>query len=164
MSPVSGFVKATAPVVGALAMGLALPSVARAQVLVPFDGRVTASCVLTVTTPGVLGMNSMGTELGSEQTGGIAAVLDVAATGGAPTILFAAPTMSVKPTAYGGSPTVSMRYTSTAGANQPYTTGASQYTSTNPRRDTVTLHAKAVDSGGFNAGDYRVQTTATCQQ
>lgn len=162
MSLGSTWLKATA--LAAAAFSLALPSSAYAQSVVPFDGRVVAVCVLTVTTSGVLGMNTGGTELGSEQSGGGAAVLDVVATGGAPTILFTAPTMSMKPSAYAGSPTVSVKYTSTGGANQPYTSAASQYTSTNPRRDTVTLDAKAVDSGGFNAGDYRLQTTATCQQ
>ena len=72
--------------------------------------------------------------------------------------------MNTKPAAYGGTPTVSLKYSSTGGANQAYTTGASQYTSTNPLGDTVTLNAKAVDLNGFVAGTYNVRTTATCQQ
>ncbi len=150
--------------VAAVALALALPVSAQAQTVVPFNGTVVASCILTVSTSGVLAMSTTGTELGSEQTGGIAAVLGVVATGGTPTLLFTAPTMSIRPTAYVGTPTVSLKYTSTGGANQAYTTAASQYTSTNPLGDTVTLNAKAVDATGFTAGSYRLQTTATCQQ
>jgi hypothetical protein len=150
--------------IAAVAATFALPVSAQAQTVVPFDGTVVASCILSVSTSGVLAMNTSGTEIGSEQTGGVAAVLGIVATGGAPTVLFTAPIMSIKPVSYVGTPTVSLKYTSTGGANQPYTTAASQYTSTNPLGDTVTLNAKAVDATGFTAGSYRLQTTATCQQ
>jgi len=147
------------------AIALATVSIpAQAQTVVPFNGTIVASCILTVSTSGVLAMSTTGTEIGSEQVGGGAAVLGIVATGGAPTILFTAPSMSIKPTAYVGTPVVSLKYSSPGGANQPYTTAASQYTSTNPLGDTVTLNAKAVDSTGFTAGGYRLQTTATCQQ
>ena len=149
---------------GALAAVLA-PTPVQAQTVVQFDGLVIASCVLTVSTPGVLAANaSSGTEVGSEQSGGAAAVLAVIATAGRPTISFTAPTMSVKPGAYSGTPSVSLKYTSPGGANQAYTSSASQYTSTNILADTITLNAKATDSSGFAAGSYRIQTTATCQQ
>ena len=136
-----------------------------AQTVVQFDGTVVASCVLTVTTPGVLGVSaSSGTEIGSEQPGGVAAVMTVVATAGAPTVSFTAPTLSVAPGDYAGTRTVSMKYSSTGGASQAYTSDASEYTSTNALNDVVTLNAKATDSSGFAAGTYRVQTTATCQQ
>ena len=148
----------------AAAAAVAAPlSAAQAQI-VRFDGLIVASCTLVLSTPGVLGTNTAGTEIGSEQTGGVAATLGVVALGGAPTVQFTAPTMSIKPVAYTGTPTVSLKYSSTGGANQTYTSSASEYTSTNPLTDTVTLHAKAVDSGGLVAGSYRLQTTATCQQ
>lgn len=138
---------------------------AEAQTVVQFDGLVVASCVLTVSTPGVLGVStSSGTEIGSEQPSGVAAVMAVVATAGAPTISFTAPTMSVSPGEYSGSPTVALKYTSPGGANQAYTSSSSQYTSTNPLTDTITLNAKATDSSGFAAGNYRIQTTATCEQ
>ena len=138
---------------------------AQAQTVVGFDGTVVASCVLSVTTPGVLGVNlNSGTEISSEHTGGIPAVLSVTATAGIPTLSFSAPSLSVKPAAYTRTPTVNIKYTSTGGANQGYTSSASQYTSTNALSDTVTLHAQALDSAGFGAGTYRLQTTATCQQ
>lgn len=149
----------------AVAAALLMTEPAEAQTDVTFEGSVTASCTLSVTTPGVLGVSTnSGTEIGTEQPGGTAAVLSVSATAGTPTISFTAPSMSVKPTGYAGTPTVSMKYSSPGGANQPYTSGASQYTSTNELGDTVTLNAKAADAAGFPAGTYRLQTTATCQQ
>ena len=150
--------------IAASAIAFALPVATQAQTVVPFNGTVVPSCILTVSTSGVLAMSTTGTELGSEQSGGNAAVLGITATGGAPTVLFTAPTMSIKPTTYVGTPTVSLKYTSTGGANQAYTTAASQYKSANALGDTVTLNAKAVDATGFTAGSYRLQTTATCQQ
>lgn len=143
---------------------VAAASPAIAQTAVTFDGEVDQSCVLTLSTPGVLTANANGTEIGSEQALGTAAVLSVVATAGAPTLSFSAPTMSLKPAAYLGTPTVSVKYTSTGGANQAFTTAASSYTSTNALGDTVTLNTKATDTTGFAAGAYRIQTTATCQQ
>ena len=149
---------------GAMAFML-VPAPAQAQTVVQFDGLIIASCVLTVSTPGVLAANaSSGTEVGSEQTGGVPAVLAVVATAGRPTISFTAPSMSVKPGAYSGTPTVALKYTSLGGANQAYTSSASQYTSNNILADTITLNARATDASGFAAGSYRIQTTATCQQ
>jgi hypothetical protein len=159
----SAFSKTTG--LGAACLAVAAASPAQAQTIVQFEGAVVASCVLAISTPGVLGVNaSSGTELGSEQTGGVAAVMSVVATAGAPTISFTAPTISLKPGDYSGTPTISLKYTSPGGANQAYTSAGSQYTSTNALGDTVTLNAKATDSSGFSAGTYRVQTTATCQQ
>jgi hypothetical protein len=154
----------SALIVGCALTAAPITSVA-AQTVVPFNGTVAASCILTVGISGVLGVSTeSGTEIGSELPGGTSALLNVVATAGRPTISFTAPTVSQKPAAYIGTPTVSLKYTSPGGANQSYTTGASQYTSTNPLADTITLNAKAVDSTGFAAGAYRLQTTATCQQ
>lgn len=158
-------VRVSAAVAATAIVSVAPVTPATAQTAIDFDGAVVASCVLSVTTPGVLGVSaSSGTELGSEQPGGVAAVMSVTATAGAPTISFTAPTMSVKPTGYGGTPAVSLKYTSPGGANQAYTNGGSQYTSSNALTDTITLNAKATDSSGFTAGSYQIRTTATCQQ
>ena len=135
---------------------------AQAQV-VNFEGLVVPLCVL-VPTAGVLAISTGGTEIGSEETGGVAALMTVTSTGGAATVSFTAPTLAAKPAAYAGTPTVSVKYSSTGGANQAYTSSSSNYTSTNPLSDVITLHAKAADSNGFVAGTYRVATTATCSQ
>lgn len=150
----------------AASLSLIFPAgAAQAQTVVQFNGLVVASCVLSVSTPGTMGTNTTsGTEIGTEQPAGAASVLSIVATAGTPTISFSAPSLSVAPGAYSGTPTVSIKYTSPGGANQAYTSSSSQYTSSNPLGDTVTLNAKATDSAGFAAGTYRVQTTATCQQ
>ncbi|MBA3525938.1 MAG: hypothetical protein M3438_07020 [Pseudomonadota bacterium] len=93
---------------GAAVLLLAGAGTAGAQTVVAFDGAVVQSCVLSITTPGVLGGNTNGTEIGSEQTGGTAAVLAITATAGAPTIAFAAPTMSLKPVTYTGTAAVTI--------------------------------------------------------
>jgi hypothetical protein len=146
-------------------VGLALSAstgAADAQV-VNFQGIIVPVCVL-VPTAGVLAINAAGNQIGSEESGGAAAALAVTSTGGAPTISFTAPTLAAKPAGYGGTPTLSLKYSSGGGAAQAYTSASSQYTSTNPLSDTVTLHAKAADSNGFVAGTYRIATTATCSQ
>lgn len=159
-----GLTQAIARGAAGAALLLAGAGTAAAQTVVVFDGLVVQSCILSISTPGVLGANTNGTEIGSEQGGGVAAVLSIVATAGAPTVTLAAPTLSLKPTGYTRPAAVSHSYTSPGGANQAYTNGSSQYTSTNALGDTLTLHAKATDSVGFVAGSYRIQTTVTCQQ
>lgn len=146
------------------AIGLSTSGAATAQTVVPFDGTVLASCILSISSSGALGTNVNATELGSEQTGGRAATLAVTATGLTPTIEFSAPTMTAKPAGYTGAPTLSLRYTSTGGANQSYTSAATSYRSNNLLSDAITVHAKAADAAGFAAGNYTVQTVVTCQQ
>lgn len=144
---------------------LLLPIVpAQAQTAIVFDGLVLQSCVLAVSTPGQLGLNtSSGTEMSSELTGGVAATMTVVATAGAPTIAFTANHEHQARRLFRDADIVAQVQLA-GGANQAYTSSASEYTSTNTLTDTVTLHAKATDSSGFAAGNYRIQTTATCEQ
>ncbi|GAA4002178.1 hypothetical protein [Sphingomonas humi] len=146
-------------------LGLALCLAAPASAVpVSFDANLLASCILTVGTSGTLGTNSDGTRIGSEETGGGAATLTIVAAGGRPTITVGAPSLTQKPAAYLGSPTVNIRYTSPGGANQAYTAGATSYSSSNILGDSLTLHARATDPDGLAAGTYRIQTQVTCQQ
>lgn len=152
------------PAAAVLGTALLVPSPAPA-VPVSFDANVLASCVLTLGANGTLGTsNDGGTRIGSEETGGSAAGLTIVATGGRPTITVGAPTLSQKPSAYTGSPAVTVRYTSTGGANQAYTAGSTSYTSSNLLGDSLSINARAVDIDGFAAGSYRIQTQVTCQQ
>lgn len=136
---------------------------AEAQTIVDFQATIVPTCILAVGTSGVMTMSATGTEIGSEQSLGSAASLQITATGGAPTISFSAPAMNTKPVAYTGTPAVAVKYSSAGGANQAYTSEDYSYTSTTPLGDTVTLHARAQDQAGFVAGTYNVRTTATCQ-
>lgn len=130
---------------------------------VSLNGLVINTCILTISTPGTLGMATSGTQLSSEDGIGVPAIMQVVATGAAPTVAFSAPALASAPPAYTGSPTLALKYTSTRGANQAYTSGASNYTASG-LLDTVTIHARALDSSGFQSGLYTVATTVTCQQ
>ena len=156
-SPIMTRTMAAAMLIGAPAAG------AEAQ-LVTFPGTIVKSCILTPSV-GALALNAAGTELGSEQSGGLASTMTVVATGGAATVTFAAPTMPTKPGAYTGTPTISLKFSTASGASQAYTSGQSSYTGSGiTLTDTVTIDAKAVDPNGLPAGVYNVTTTATCSQ
>ena len=128
---------------------------------VTLSGTVINSCVLTITTPGTLAPSTDGTRLGSEETGGVAAVMSVVATGAAPTINFAAPTLSGPSGSEDA--TTAVRYTSTGGANQAYTSSSSSRTMTG-LLDTFTVNGRVTHATGFPAGQYTVTSVATCQQ
>lgn len=129
---------------------------------VTFTGIVANTCVLNVTTPGLLGASSDGTTLSSETTGGVAAVLAVISTGSAPTMVFTAPTLN-GPTGWSGTPVVSIRMNALSGATQAYTSsGFSAQLS--QLLDTLTINAKAVNARGFASGTYTLASTVTCQQ
>lgn len=136
------------------------PAVAQS---VNFFGNVLNSCILTLSLPGALAMSADGTTLSSDQAGGNAATLTMVATGSSPTLLFTAPGFTSTPAAYSGAPSVSVRYTSVRGTNQPWTSGASS-ASPGFLLDTFTVHARAIDMTGFRAGAYTLATVATCQQ
>ena len=149
---------------GAAAMVLCGAAGSAGAQLVTFPGTVIKTCVLTPAV-GALALSTAGTELGTEQSGGLASTMTVVATGGAATVTFAAPTMPTKPGAYSGTPTVSLKFSAASGASQAYTSAQSSYTGSGiTLTDTVTINAKAVDANGFPSGAYAVTTTATCSQ
>jgi hypothetical protein len=126
------------------------------------SGTITNSCSLTPHS-GTLALSSSGLILGSEQSGGSPATLDVSAIGTVPSVTFGTPSLTSSPASYSGSPTVAIKYTSAnGGADQGYTSSETSGAST--RSDTFTVHGKVTDSGGFDGGDYTMTTVATCQQ
>lgn len=129
---------------------------------VSFAGTVVNLCVLTVSTPGLLGTSGTGTTLASTETGGVKAILAVVATGTNPTLNFSAPALAGPAGSIGGAVT-SIAYTSPGGGAQSYTSAASSYSSTR-LIDTLTIDARAVNANGFVSGAYAVSTTVTCQQ
>ena len=149
----------------AVGMLCALAAAPAAAVPVTMNGLVIPSCILTVSTGGALGVSTdSGRQLGSEEVGGIPATIAVVATGGTPTLTVSAPTMSQRPSAYTGSPVVSVRYTSVGGANHAYSSSSSSFVSGSALGDTLTINMKAADNNGFAAGSYQLQTNVTCQQ
>lgn len=154
--------RALPPCAAALAvLAAALP--ARAA-NVTFTGTVANLCVLTLSTPGTLGMSAGGTTLSSDDlgAGGINAVLAVSATGTNPTIEFGAPTLT-GPAASTGNAAKQISYVSASGTTQPYTSGSSTLTMTR-LLDTVTVKGRATNPDGFVSGVYNIASTVTCQQ
>lgn len=129
---------------------------------VVFTGALLNSCVLNLSTPGVLGQSSDGTTLTSELGNGVGAIMAVVAVGARPTLNVSAPTVTT-PAAFDGEATTAIRYQSLSGANQPYTTAPSSFRA-GALLDTVTFNARVQSATGFASGLYTVRTTVTCQQ
>lgn len=140
---------------------VAVPAAAAGQT-VTFAGVVVNQCVLTLTTPGVLGLSSTGTSLSSDETGGAVASLTVVATGTNPTLSFGSPTLT-GPTASIAGATKEIGYSSPGGASQAYTTSASNYVM-NRLLDVIAIKGRATNSNGFVSGTYSLGSTVTCQQ
>ena len=132
------------------------------SVPVTFTGLVVNTCVINITTPGVLGLATSGTTLSSEEIGGANALLAIIATGSAPQLQFSQPQLTGPAASLSGA-TQMMAYTSPGGAAQPYTSSASTYTMTR-LIDAFTVKAKASNVSGFASGTYSVSSTVTCQQ
>lgn len=129
---------------------------------VNFTGIVTNSCVLNLSTAGVLAPTADGTTLASETGGGAAAVLAVVAVGTAPTLNFSAPTVTT-PNGFSGNASATIRYTSAGGANQGYTSSATTARA-GGLLDTFTINSQVSGPAGFASGTYGVRTVVTCQQ
>jgi hypothetical protein len=128
-----------------------------------WTGTVQNNCILTLSTPGTLAAAADGITLGSQETGGAAAILAVISTGTRPTLAFTAPAMT-GPAGWTGTPTVSMAYTSLSGLSQAYTTSATTSPQIGTLLDTLTINAKGVNATGFITGTYTITSTVTCQQ
>ena len=139
---------------------IAYAAPASAQTGINLVGTVVNLCVLTLSTPGVLQIASSGVELGSAQTGGVAAALTVVATGAAPTITFSAPSLS-GPSSSGA--TTQLAYASTGGASRAYDTTGYTY-AMNRLLDTITINGRSTNATGFSTGAYTINATATCSQ
>lgn len=130
---------------------------------VNLNASLANSCSLSIGSNGAMTPSASGTQIGSENSGGLAAGLTLVAIGAAPTVTFGAPSLSISPSGWSGSPTSSIRYTSTGGANQDYT--SSQTTrSGGPLSESFTIHGKVDNTSGFAAGNYTLTTVVTCSQ
>ena len=149
--------KTLVPIVPLLA--LAAPAQAADVTL---RGSLISSCILTLSTEGRLAASSDPTIVGSEESGGNAALMAVVAVGATPTVTFSAPSVEAPSGAPSGAQ-AQIRYTSLGGSNQPYTSSSSSSSQVR-LLDTFTINARVTSSNGFGAGDYVVHTTTTCSQ
>lgn len=128
---------------------------------VSLSGIVVNACILT-TTPGTLGPEGDGLTLSSAGVGGVPAILNVVATGGSPSLLFSAPTVTT-PVGFQGNASPSIAYTSGGGVLQPFT-DTSSTRALGRLIDVVTVQGRIVTTEGLTSGAYTVRTTVTCQQ
>lgn len=149
-------------VAGSSAFGLLCTVPAAQAADVVFTGTLANSCVLNLSTPGVLGQASDGTTLTSETGTGVAAIMAVVAVGTRPTLSIGAPTLTA-PAAFNGSATTAIRYQALSGATQGYTSSATSFLG-GALLDTITFNARVQSASGFASGAYTVRTTVTCQQ
>lgn len=149
-------------VLTSLAAGIALAAAPASAATVSFSGVVANLCVLTLTTPGLMGVSADGTLLSSREAGGLKAVMAVVATGTNPQISFTAPQLTGPGASTAGATTL-LGYTSLGGGNHPLSAGASTYTA-NRLLDTITIDGAALSSSGFVTGNYTLSSTVTCQQ
>jgi hypothetical protein len=130
---------------------------------VTLSASLVNSCVLSLTSQGTLTPSSSGTTIGSEEPGGSAASVSMTAIGLLPTISFGAPGLTSSPPGWSASPTVQIRYTSSGGANQGYTSSATTHSPTG-LLESYTVHGRVQSATGFAAGSYTLRTVVTCQQ
>lgn len=152
-----------APAFIVMIVGLAAFPAPVAAVDVNLGATLVNSCVLTLNSAGVMTPASSGTAISSEESGGSAAALGVVAIGTFPTINFSAPSLTTSPAGWTGTPTNAIRYTSTGGASQTYTSSASSAPLA-VLSDSFTIHGRVTSSTGFAAGNYNLRTVATCSQ
>ena len=144
----------------ASALLIGLVSAPAAAANVSLSANLVNSCVLSIGSNGTMTAATTGTQIGSENSGGSSASLTMVAIGSLPTVTFAAPTLS-SPAGWSATHTNSIRYTSSGGANQAYTSAQSTSTAS-ALTDTFTVHGKVDSAAGFAAGSYTLNTVVTC--
>lgn len=134
---------------------------------VDFTASLTGTCSLAVPTPGLLALNADGTELSSEEVGGLAAVATVLAIGSA-TVTVGAPDLTVTAGATNYDATnevVEVSYLGASGlstVSQSYTSSETTFNISTIPLSVLTVNAKVTNPASFDAGDYRVRTVVTC--
>ncbi|MDX2290511.1 MAG: hypothetical protein NW217_17050 [Hyphomicrobiaceae bacterium] len=143
----------------------AMPSTSRAaDAIVPFTGLVTATCILTVGTPGLLGVNSDLTTLSSSASGGVPGNVAVVATGSSFRVSAIAPTgFTIAPP--GGDDNVSFSASYAAnGATTLGETPGSTASQLNVGLTTVSVNMSAQKaSGAMPAGAYAAEVIVRCE-
>jgi hypothetical protein len=119
------------------------------------------SCTLTLSTTGTLKMSMQGNTLGSQETGGGAALMTVVAVGTRPSLTFSAPQLSGPGNS--GTSVTSMAFSTLSGINSGYTSSGAVI-QLGTLLDTVTINARVVNTQGFRSGTYQITSTVTCQQ
>ncbi|QPH53139.1 hypothetical protein [Pontivivens ytuae] len=149
---------------GLFAAGVLMAGAAQAE-NVDFNSTLLNTCLISVSTPGTLGVSGDGTTLGSE-SGGVAATLSVTSTG-SNTISISAPALQQAPGSYDPSgEVVAISYTGVSGlssVNQAYTSSATSFGVGVVASSSLVFNAQVTNANGFPAGDYELRTVVTCE-
>ncbi|QJU57370.1 hypothetical protein HL653_05810 [Sphingomonas sp. AP4-R1] len=119
------------------------------------------TCTLTVNASGTMRLAGDGKTLSTTATGGLSAGMLLVGVNITPELVFSAPTV-VGPTGWPGSPKTEISIDTLSGTRTGFTSNA---ITVRPGVliDTLTFQARVTNNDGFKAGNYTVNTTATCQ-
>lgn len=131
---------------------------------VPFTGIVTATCVLTVGTPGLMGASTDFTSLSTRGTGGLAGSIAALSTGTNFKVSAIAPTAFTLAPAGGGD---AVNFTASYSGTGSTTIGSTPGTTTttlNTGLTNLSIDLAAVKSSGtFNGGAYAAEVIVRCE-
>ncbi|WP_029041216.1 hypothetical protein [Cucumibacter marinus] len=131
-----------------------------------FSANLTGSCTLALTTPGVLTLSGDGQTLGSEETLGVPATLTILSIGSNTVTVGAPSRTSAPPAGYSsGTETVEVTYQGTgllSSVSQGYTESETNFGVGTIALTAVTFNSRILNSSGFAAGSYTVESVVTC--
>jgi hypothetical protein len=132
-----------------------------AAVDVTFTGLVVDTCTVVLATPGIMGMSSDGTALGTTEGIGVPATVTILSIG-ANTVELSAPTLLTHPADYTpGGETLEIAYTGLASHPLFSTTGLSFALGLLPLSE-LFVDLKVTNPDGFEQGTYTAKTVLTC--
>lgn len=128
-----------------------------------FTGVIPPSCLVTISTPGLIGASSDQTVLSTEETGGLAAVAAVVTNSTTSTIQVIPPVaFSVAPASGNANTTFATSY-DTTGVTVADVADGNTVTALNLGLTAMTIDASATKSSGtFDAGAYEFVATVRC--
>ena len=151
-----------APLAAVLAFAAAAANAADATV--PFTGLVTATCVLTVGLPGVMGTSTDFKTLSSTAAGGVSGSVAALSTGSAFKVSAIAPTAFTVAPAGGGDSVVFTTNYAASGATTIGSTPGTTATTLKSGLTNISVNLNAVKSSGtYNAGAYAAEVIVRCE-
>ncbi len=154
----------TSSVIAMSALALSSQAALSATANVPFTSVVTATCVLTVGTPGVMAANTDFTSLSSTSAGGVSGTVSALSTGTTFKVSAIAPTtFQTAPAGGGTSVDFSSVYRATGATTIGTTPGATMTTLNSGSTNIVVDLAAVKSSGTFDAGAYSAEVIVRCE-
>jgi hypothetical protein len=145
---------------------LSIPLAAPARALdVTFSGTVANTCILSLSTPGLMALSLDGLTLGSDQVGGVPATVSIVSVG-TNTITVDPPARTAAPAGYSASgESVEVSYSGVGGlsvVNQAYTSATSSFDVGLLAATELLVNNRIINPAGFAQGNYTTRTVVTC--